>query len=83
MTKFYLREQKDTPKKERVYFDGKQVDKYTVIETRFGEVNVAPENWIFTDSEGNKFGVANADIGNAYLTDEKITTDEEEKPEDS
>lgn len=76
MTKFYVRNEKDLPEEDRTILEGEQVKEYTKIETQLGEATIAPNNWIFTTPDGDKFGVSNSDIGGTYLTDEDLTITE-------
>lgn len=42
-------------------------DEPTTLQTQWGEINVSPGDYIFTDPEGNKFAVHPTDAENVWL----------------
>lgn len=61
---YYLTEQRG--EKDRLEFTGEQVEENTTIQTLAGEALITPPHYIFTDSNGNRFGVAEADVKALY-----------------
>lgn len=64
MSKYYRTEEKDL--EDRPEYTGEQVKENTTITTLYGDALVTPPNYVFTDSDGNKFGVAEVEVDTLY-----------------
>lgn len=67
MAKYYSKSQKDVDSKLRTIYEVEKVDKNTEIDTEYGPALVTEGNYIFTDSNGNKFGVAESELKVSYI----------------
>lgn len=63
-SKYYLTAHKEL--EDKPVYTGKQVSENTKVQTVNGEILVTAPNYVFTDSDGNSFGVAEADVKNLY-----------------
>jgi hypothetical protein len=52
-------------------YEAEQVKENTEIKTQFGTVVVTAGNYIFTDKDGNKFGVSALEVDDLYTPVEK------------